>query len=103
MTTGTFSGRNTYTRHGNKLQHRQHRHITATLRPNGELAWSHGYGSRVQAAPGNAPASPSPGDGEDGLRQRLERTIAETEARLAEDRTRVRETEAQLAALREVL
>ena len=47
VTTGTFSGRNTYTRHGNKLQHRQARHITATLRPNGELAWSHGYGSRI--------------------------------------------------------
>merc|ERR1712167_517033 len=49
VTTGTASGRNTYTRHGNKLQHRQHRHITATLRPNGELAWSHGYGSRICA------------------------------------------------------
>ena len=48
VTTGTYSGRNTYTRHGNKLQHRQARHITATLRPNGELAWSHGYGSRIQ-------------------------------------------------------
>ena len=47
VTTGTASGRNTYTRHGNKLQHRQHRHVTATLRPNGELAWSHGYGSRI--------------------------------------------------------
>ena len=47
VTTGTVSGRNTYTRHGNKLQHRQAHHITATLRPNGELAWSHGYGSRI--------------------------------------------------------
>ena len=47
VTTGTYSGRNTYTRHDNKLQHRQARHITATLRPNGELAWSHGYGSRI--------------------------------------------------------
>ena len=47
VTTGTGSGRNTYTRHGNTLQHRQARHITATLRPNGELAWSHGYGSRI--------------------------------------------------------
>ena len=52
VTTGTFSGRNTYTRHGNKLQHRQARHITATLRPNGELAWSHGYGSRIQGGCG---------------------------------------------------
>ena len=42
-------------------------------------------------------------DDEEGLRRRLERTIAETEARLAEERTRVRETEAQLAALRAVL
>jgi len=41
--------------------------------------------------------------GEDGLRRRLERTIAETEARLAEERTRVRDTEARLAALRSVL
>ena len=47
VTTGTFSGRNTYTWHGNKLQHRQAHHITATLQPNGELAWSHGYGSRI--------------------------------------------------------
>jgi len=52
VTTGTASGRNTYTRHGNKLQHRQARHITATLRPNGELAWSHGYGSRIQGGGG---------------------------------------------------
>ena len=52
VTTGTFSGRNTYTRHGNKLQHRQARHITATLQPNGELAWSHGYGSRIQGGGG---------------------------------------------------
>ena len=52
VTTGTYSGRNTYTRHGNKLQHRQARHITATLRPNGELAWSHGYGSRIQGGDG---------------------------------------------------
>ena len=52
VTTGTASGRNTYTRHGEKLIHRQHRHITATLRPNGELAWSHGYGSRIQGGGG---------------------------------------------------
>jgi hypothetical protein len=52
VTTGTASGRNTYTRHGNQLQHRQARHITATLRPNGELAWSHGYGSRIQGGGG---------------------------------------------------
>ena len=47
MTTGTASGRNTYTRHGETLQHQQHAQITATLQPNGELAWSHGYGSRI--------------------------------------------------------
>ena len=52
VTTGTASGRNTYTRHGEKLIHRQARHITATLRPNGELAWSHGYGSRIQGGGG---------------------------------------------------
>jgi hypothetical protein len=52
VTTGTASGRNTYTRHGETLIHRQHRHITATLRPNGELAWSHGYGSRIQGGGG---------------------------------------------------
>jgi len=52
VTTGTGSGRNTYTRHGEKLVHRQARHITATLRPNGELAWSHGYGSRIQGGGG---------------------------------------------------
>ena len=47
VTTGTASGRNTYTRHGETLQHQQHAQITATLQPNGELAWSHGYGSRI--------------------------------------------------------
>ena len=47
VTTGTYSGRNTYTRHGETLQHQQHAQITATLQPNGELAWSHGYGSRI--------------------------------------------------------
>ena len=47
VTTGTASGRNTYTRHGETLQHQHHAEITATLRPNGELAWSHGYGSRI--------------------------------------------------------
>ena len=52
VTTGTASGRNTYTRHGNKLQHRQAHHITARLQPNGELAWSHGYGSRIQGGGG---------------------------------------------------
>ena len=47
VTTGTASGRNTYTRRGETLQHQHHAEITATLRPNGELAWSHGYGSRI--------------------------------------------------------
>ena len=47
VTTGTFSGRNTYTRRGETLQHHLYPHVTATLRPNGELAWSHGYGSRI--------------------------------------------------------
>ena len=47
VTTGTESGRNTYTRRGETLQHQHHAEITATLRPNGELAWSHGYGSRI--------------------------------------------------------
>ena len=92
MTTGTYSGRNTYTRHGNKLQHRQARHITATLRPNGELAWSHGYGSRIQAAPGNAPASPSPGDDEEepgaasgGLREALDGALRPQSLRALRD------------------
>ena len=52
VTTGTASGRNTYTRHGETLQHQHHAEVTATLRPNGELAWSHGYGSRIQGGGG---------------------------------------------------
>ena len=47
VTTGTASGRNTYTRHGETLQHQHHAEITATLQSDGELAWSHGYGSRI--------------------------------------------------------
>jgi hypothetical protein len=48
VTTGSSSGRNTYTRHGDTLVHQQAgEKVTATLQPNGELAWSHGYGSRI--------------------------------------------------------
>merc|ERR1711939_643079 len=54
VTTGTASGRNTYTRHGETLQHQQYPHVTATLQPNGELAWSHGYGSRICRGGGGA-------------------------------------------------
>ena len=51
VTTGSSSGRNTYTRRGETLVHIQHGEaITATLQPNGELAWSHGYGSRIARA-----------------------------------------------------
>ena len=52
VTTGTSTGRNTFTRRGETLHNQQHPHITATLRPNGELAWSHGYGSRIQGGGG---------------------------------------------------
>ena len=48
VTTGSSSGRNTYTRRGETLVHtRWGNKITATLQPNGELKWSHGYGSRI--------------------------------------------------------
>ena len=48
VTTGSSSGRNTFTRRGETLVHTRHGEaITATLQPNGELAWSHGYGSRI--------------------------------------------------------
>jgi len=47
VTTGSKSGRNTYTRQGNTLTHQHHTHITATLQSNGDLSWSHGYTSRV--------------------------------------------------------
>ena len=54
VTTGTSTGRNTFTRRGETLHNQQHPHITATLRPNGELAWSHGYGSRICGGGGAA-------------------------------------------------
>ena len=49
VTTGSSSGRNTYIRRGETLVHQKHgEKVTATLQPNGELAWSHGYGSRIR-------------------------------------------------------
>ena len=47
VATGTDSGRNTYTRCGEMLVHQQHSFITATLQPNGELAWSTRHNSRI--------------------------------------------------------
>lgn len=71
-TVGSSSGRNEYNASGRLLTHRQG-HCTASLQPNGDFLWSHGYTSRrvdapadgfAQAAPTSAPA---PADSDDIL------------------------------------
>ena len=46
VTKGSKSGRNTYKRKGNKLQHKWFgNYVCSFMHPNGELLWSHGYTS----------------------------------------------------------
>merc|ERR1711998_60459 len=56
VTTGSKSGRNAYSlsADGITLTHQQHAGITATLQPNGDLSWSHGFTSRIVAVDSGA-------------------------------------------------
>ena len=46
VTKGSKSGRNCYTRKGNKLEHKKHpNNVCSFMHPNGEILWSHGYTS----------------------------------------------------------
>lgn len=49
VTTGSHSGRNTYSlsSDGKTLNHHHHGNISATLQSNRDLQWSHGYTSRI--------------------------------------------------------